>query len=455
MKMKRSLGVLALGVAFCLTLTGLTGCGKKEAPEPQTVDMPQTVAEANIQKLKEMLPGVDENSIAEAVKGIEALGFGTIQEDAIVTVTDGEGKVQIADENGKIMSLVVKGNAIVEALDADSQSAWLAVDLTADAAGFESATPTPEPTGTEEPATPTDADEQEVEDPTVSENEVKDQEYCSYEKQEDGSYVMVANGKLNDNTVLSGGRRVSAYVDVIDEALVAQKDKAVNRDLFYDLIATSLMNSNTLIKEFQSPNYSVVLAYISQVYSGCENVKLENTTLKVTGRYCEFTYEINNDGNKNVISMDSMGVVTWDGEEYKIKDDKLQNLKTALSTLESDVNGSDKPDNEDSQDNDADEDDQDDTTTSSSNIKPVGGANYDAVYALLSASTDKVIQNNIIRLSNELSNYGEATQLVGNSVIFNNDVTFYVTIKTVDANNGKTSIQLVKDGLVQVEFIAE
>ena len=424
---KRSFGVVAVGMIFCMSMAGLTGCGKKPVEQPVATvseDVPMTTSEANITKLKELLPEVDEASIKEAVTGIEALGFGQIQENVIVTVTDGNGKVEIVDENGMIISLVVKNNEITEALDADSKSAWLAIDLTAEATTFDVEEPTTETTPTPtEAATPTDAD-QTVSDNDVEQSSVTDQEFCTIEKQSDGSYKITSNNKLGDKTILAGGRRLSNYADVIDEALTSQKNTdAMNRDLFYDLIATSLMNTNTIIKEFKAPNYSVILAYISSKYYGCDNVTLEETVLVVEGKYCKFTYKIDNDGDSDIIVMDSDGIVTWDGATFDIKADKLQALKTALTNLEEDAD--EAAESED--DNEVAEE------------KPSDNPNYQSVYDIIMSNSvfEGVVQDNAVKIANVLCKYGAATQVIGSSIVLDDDVTKIYSFKIPSVPNEK------------------
>lgn len=328
-----------LMVLLCATtLFSLTACGSKEpAPEAindseKTTETVETVSEntvntENVSMIQESC-GVKEDLAVEMSKALEELGFGTIKEWSLIE-GDASNKVKIKNVDKTIYYIVIVDGNVTEIIDENENQVWLNANIAQVTIKNE--------TDVDVVVTTEDKTEDETEDVSNSEAtdenmtthtpspEVIESDYCSIEKISDNMFKVTSNDVLSDTTKISNFT-MGKYVESIDEILVKNGYDAINRDIYYDMMSTSLLTRGGVEAEVSDPHFSIILAYLSQMFEDAAEFKWADIEKDDAKDYCKFTYHIDN----SVIVLDTDGVLTWDGADFNITD-KVELIKSGLT----------------------------------------------------------------------------------------------------------------------------
>lgn len=333
--MKTSRIKKTLMVLLCAaTLFSLTACGSdepapeaikdSEKPQPTETVSENTVVhnETNITAIKDACGASDELA-TEVSDALETLGFGTIEEWQAIESDEGS-KIKIKNVDKTIYYIIMVDENISEIVDENEKQVWLNANIAQvtikDEADVEVTVTATPPVETEEPADETDLDSTKE-----SNSEVIKSDYCSLEKLDENKFKAVPNDSLSDTTKVSN-TTMGKYIASIDEILVKNEFDAINRSMYYDMMSVSFFTRGGVEVELSDPNFSIILAYLSQMFEETAEFKYAEIEKDDAKGYCKFTYYIDN----SVIVLDTDGILTWDGADFNIAD-KVDLIKKSMN----------------------------------------------------------------------------------------------------------------------------
>lgn len=324
-----------LMVLLCATtLFSLTACGSKE-PAPEAIkdsekptETVETVSEntvntENVSMIQESC-GVKEDLAVEMSNALEELGFGTITEWSLIE-GDASNKVKIKNVDKTIYYIVIVDGNVTEIIDENENQLWLNANIAQVTIKNETDVDVVVTTEDEtEDVSDSEATDENMTTPTPS-PEVIESDYCSIETISDNMFKVTPNDVLSDTTKVSNST-MGKYVAAIDEILVENGYDAINRDMYYDMMSASFFTRGGVEAEVSDPHFSIILAYLSQMFEDTAEFKWADIEKDDARDYCKFTYHIDN----SVIVLDTDGVLTWDGADFNITD-KVELIKSGLT----------------------------------------------------------------------------------------------------------------------------
>ena len=331
LKIKKTLMVLLCAT----TLFSLTACGSKE-PAPEAIkdsEKPkptETVSEnavvyneVNITSIKEACGASDELA-KEVSDALETLGFGTIEEWQAIETNEGS-KIKIKNVDKTIYYIIMVDENISEIVDENEKQVWLNANIAQvtikDDVDVTVTTTPPSETVTEESAA-IDENQVSLETPKP---EVIESDYCSIEKLDENKFKVVPNDSLSDTTKITN-TTMGKYIASIDEILTKNEFDAINRNMYYNMMSASFFTRGGVEAELSDPNFSIILAYLSQMFEETAEFKYAEIEKDDEKGYCKFTYYIDN----SVIVLDTEGVLTWDGADFNVID-KVDLIKNSMN----------------------------------------------------------------------------------------------------------------------------
>ena len=138
-----------------------------------------------------------------------------------------------------------------------------------------------------------------------------------------GNKVTVTpNGGMNSSTVLANGKDLGGFLDYVDD-VVLEKGRTINRDLFYEILATMLVDESSLA-DFDEVQKNMIMALALANNFHDTDVKINSCDFK-EGNYSDYHY------NVTAYGKDDIWLVSYAKRTVYFNDGKTEYVSTMFN----------------------------------------------------------------------------------------------------------------------------